>query len=166
MPEVELRVVDEELLEPLLAAAVAQAQPRQVMRGADGATEWEPEHLDAFREFHRRHYGGLDDPHRTVMFAVLTGGEVAGMIRMTQTEEPGTIQVGMWLGRKARGRGVGTAALRAILARAAQAGAHTVIADTTAGNAAALGMLGHVGAEITGEPGSDRRDARIPVARP
>ena len=161
MSEVELRVIDEDLLEPLLAAAMAGAQPQQVMRDADGATEWEPAHLDAFRAFHRAHYGGLDDPHRTTMFAILPGGRIIGMIRMSRTDDPGAIQAGMWLARSARGRGLGTAALRAMMAEAALTGAHSVIADTTADNAAALGMLGHLGAEITGDPGSPRRDARI-----
>jgi RimJ/RimL family protein N-acetyltransferase len=83
------------------------------------------------------------------------------MIRMSRKGPPGTVETGMWLGRPFRGKGIAAAALRALLVRAAEAGAGSVIADTTPDNAAALGTLGSVGAVFTPTP--DKIYAAIPV---
>lgn len=154
MASVRLQVIDDGVLERLLAVAIAQAEPGQVMP-VDGPGGWTPARQAAFREFHRAHYGGLDGPRQTVMFAIEVGpagasaGETVGMIRMSRCGQPGVVQTGMWLGRLARGRGIGTAALRALLVAAAAAGAHTIIADTTTDNEPALRMLRRCGAELT-----------------
>ncbi|MDT5285568.1 MAG: hypothetical protein QOF88_457, partial [Mycobacterium sp.] len=44
----------------------------------------------------------------------------------------------MWLGRSARGQGIGEAALRLLLAQAAHVGTRAVVAETTSQNTAAL----------------------------
>lgn len=161
-----LRPIDDEVLEQLLDVAVTQAEPGQVMPSVEGPPGWTDARKDAFRTFHRRCYGGLGAADRTAMFAVVAEGAVVGMIRMTLGATPEIVEVGMWLGRSARGRGIGTAAFRAILDEAAAAGARTVVADTTAGNEAVLRMLRSCGAELTPhEPASERVDAVIRLPR-
>lgn len=73
----------------------------------------------------------------------------------------GTAETGMWLGRTARGKGAGTRVLRALLAEAARQGVRAVIAETTADNAAAIGVLRRCGAVL--ERRSDAVHARIRV---
>lgn len=141
--------MDEQTLEPLLSVAVAEAEPGEVMPPVEAPAGWSQARRDAFREFHRARFGGLAGPTRTVMYAIRAGGEVVGMIRMSRTDEPDTVETGIWLGRSARGQGIGVAALRALLIEAAGVGASRVVADTTAGNDAALGVLSRCGAKIT-----------------
>jgi RimJ/RimL family protein N-acetyltransferase len=152
----------------LLDVAVTQAEPAQVMPLVDGpGGGWTEARRTAFRSFVRRRYGGLDGPARTVLFAVVADGAVVGMIRMSRVDAPAIVQTGMWLGRSARGRGIGTAALLALLAEAAAAGADTVVADTTAGNLAAQRMLRRCGARLTPhEVSGERVDAVLTLPGP
>ncbi|MET7832936.1 Protein N-acetyltransferase, RimJ/RimL family [Micromonospora sediminicola] len=150
---VRLEPVDERNLEPLLSVAAAEAEPEDVMPPVDAPAGWSLARRDAFREFHRASFGGLAGPTRTAMYAVVSGGEVVGMVRMARRDEPGVVETGMWLGRSARGRGLGAAALRELLHAAAAAGMHTVVADTTPDNAGALSVLRRCGAELREENG-------------
>ncbi|GAB3071141.1 hypothetical protein GCM10027186_26980 [Micromonospora schwarzwaldensis] len=150
---VRLEPVDERNLEPLLSVAAAEAEPEDVMPAVDAPAGWSLARRDAFREFHRASFGGLDGPTRTLMYAIVSGGEVVGMVRMTRRDEPGTVETGMWLGRSARGRGLGAAALRELLHAAAAAGMRTVVADTTPDNAGAISVLRKCGAELHEEGG-------------
>ncbi|WFE37115.1 GNAT family N-acetyltransferase [Micromonospora sp. WMMD998] len=150
---VRLEPVDERNMEPLLSVAAAEAEPEDVMPPVDAPAGWSLARRDAFRDFHRASFGGLDGPTRTLMFAIVSGGEVVGMVRMTRRDEPGTVETGMWLGRSARGRGLGAAALRELLHAAAAAGMHTVVADTTPDNAGAISVLRRCGAELREEGG-------------
>jgi RimJ/RimL family protein N-acetyltransferase len=109
---------------------------------------WSHARLKAFREFYQSNYGGLDGPTRTQMYAVVCDGDVVGMIRMARRDEPNTMEVGMWLGRSSRGKGIGGAALRLLLVEAANAGTRRVIAETTSQNTAALAALRRCGAEL------------------
>lgn len=61
----------------------------------------------------------------------------------------------MWLTRTARGRGIGRAAMAAVLDEAAALGARVVRAETTPRNAAALAVLRHLGFAL--EPGGDAK---------
>ena len=159
-----LRRIDDEVLELLLAVAVADADPGEVMPQVDGAVGWSPVTVAAFREFHRARYGGFGGPHRTVMYAVTAGDAVVGMIRMSRSGGPATVETGVWLGRSARGRGIGTAALRALAAEAAEAGAETIVANTTAANEPALRMLRGCGALLAPhEESGDRVDAVLAI---
>lgn len=153
--------LDDGVLERLLATAVADADPVEVMPPVDGPPGWTEANRATFRAFHRARYGGLQGELRTVMFAVLLDRLVVGMIRMTWRDEPGVMETGMWLGRSARAQGVGVAALRALLAEAARAQARVVVAETTRTNGAAVGALRRCGAVLTDDGAAVR--ARIPV---
>ncbi|MGC4804033.1 GNAT family N-acetyltransferase [Micromonospora sp. DT233] len=146
---VRLEPVDEENLESLLSVAVAEAEPDDVMPPVDAPAGWSHARREAFRDYYRTGFAGLDGPARTRMYAVLVGGEVLGMIRMTRCPPPGTVETGFWLGRSARGQGVGVAALRELLNLAAAAGMRTVVAQTSRDNAGAVSVLRRCGAVLT-----------------
>ncbi|MFC4018795.1 GNAT family N-acetyltransferase [Micromonospora sp. GCM10011542] len=150
---VRLEPVGEQNLEPLLSVAAAEAEPDDVMPPVEAPAGWSLARREAFREFHRASFGGLDGPTRTQMFAILLGGEVVGMVRMTRCDQPGTVETGMWLGRSARGQGVGAAALRELLVEAAGAGMRAVVAETTRDNPGAVGVLEKCGAKLRDEGG-------------
>ncbi|MER7891778.1 GNAT family N-acetyltransferase [Micromonospora sp. NPDC094482] len=145
---VRLEPVDERNLEPLLSVAAAEAEPGDVMPPVEAPAGWSLARREAFREYHRASFGGLTGPTRTQMYAILAGGEVVGMVRMTRCDEPGTVETGMWLGRSARGQGIGGAALRELLNEAAAAGMRAVVAETTRDNAGALSVLEKSGAKL------------------
>jgi RimJ/RimL family protein N-acetyltransferase len=159
--QVRLRPVDEQSLEPLLSVAVAETEPAEVMPPVPGPAGWSLARREAFREFHRSHFGGLDGPTRTVMYAITIGSDVVGMIRMSRTDDPETVETGMWIGKSARGQGIGVAALRALLAEAAGAGARSVVANTTTGNMAALGALARCGAVIHRDGDAARAELNV-----
>jgi RimJ/RimL family protein N-acetyltransferase len=158
---VRLMPVDEQTLEPLLCVAVTEAEPDEVMPPVEAPAGWSHERQEAFRRFHRSNYGGLDGPAHTMMYAIVRDGGVVGMIRMARRDEPDTVETGMWLGRSVRGRGIGVAALRLLLAEAAHAGACRVVAETTSHNTGALGVLRRCGAVLR-DDGAEVR-AEIPL---
>jgi RimJ/RimL family protein N-acetyltransferase len=158
---IRLAPVDEQTLEPLLSMAVAETEPGEVMPPLPGPPGWSQARREAFREFHRARYGGLDGPTRTTMYAIYAGGDVVGMIRMSHTDEPGTMETGMWLGRSARGQGIGAAALRCLLEEAARVGARRIVANTTADNRAALGVLMQSGAVVRQEGDAVRAELGV-----
>ncbi|MEV4617169.1 GNAT family N-acetyltransferase [Asanoa sp. NPDC049573] len=137
---------------------MSDATPEEVMPPVEGPPGWTEGRQEFFRAFHRERRPGLDGPLRTVMFAIETDTGVIGMIRMT-LDDDGTAETGMWLARSARGRGLGTEALRTLLDEARAAGARTVRADTTPGNKAALAVLGRTGAALV--PDGDKVYARL-----
>ncbi|MGC5050282.1 GNAT family N-acetyltransferase [Micromonospora sp. DT48] len=145
---VRLEPVDERNLEPLLSVAVAEAEPADVMPPVEAPAGWSHARREAFRDFHRASFGGLGGSARSAMYAIVAGGEVVGMIRMSCRDEPGVAEVGMWLGRSARGQGIGAAALRELLHLAAAAGMRTVVAETAPENRGALSVLGRCGAKL------------------
>ncbi|MFY1704659.1 GNAT family N-acetyltransferase [Micromonospora sp. WMMA1923] len=161
---VRLEPVDERNLEPLLSVAAAEADPEDVMPPVAAPAGWSLARRDAFREFHRASFGGLDGPTRTRMYAILAAGEVVGMVRMARRDGPGTVETGMWLGRSARGQGLGAAALRELLHAAAAAGMHTVVAETTPDNVHALAVLRKLGAKLRED--GDRVHAEISLDTP
>jgi RimJ/RimL family protein N-acetyltransferase len=149
MIAVSLRPLDGEAVESLLTLAVADAAPEEVMPPVDGPAGWTPARLSAFRAFHIDRLPGLDGPLRTLMFAIVADGDIAGMIRLSRTEDPTVLETGIWLGRSARGMGIGSSALARLVAEAAAAGASAVVAETTAGNVAAMRALRRHGARLT-----------------
>ncbi|MHB8449967.1 MAG: GNAT family N-acetyltransferase, partial [Mycobacteriales bacterium] len=106
------------------------------------------------RAFHRDRRSGLDGPASEATWAVLLDERVVGSVRLKRTDEQGVLEAGAWLVRGARGRGVGTAALAAVLRQASVVGATAVRADTTAYNTAALGALRRLGFHLI--PGDDQ----------
>jgi RimJ/RimL family protein N-acetyltransferase len=159
--EVWLTPIDEHTLEALLSVAVAETEPEEVMPPVSAPAGWSQLRRDAFVDFYRSNLSGLAGPTRTVMYAIVCNGNVVGMIRMARLNEPDTMETGMWLGRSARGRGIGGAALRLLLAEAACAGTTRVIAETTAHNTAALAALRRCGAVLRHDGTAVR--AEIPV---
>ncbi|SCL20745.1 Protein N-acetyltransferase, RimJ/RimL family [Micromonospora nigra] len=155
---VRLEPVDERNLESLLSVAAAEAEPADVMPPVEAPAGWSHARREAFRDFHRASFAGLDGPTRTRMYAILAGGEVVGMIRMTRRDEPGTVETGLWLGRSARGQGIGPAALRELLNLAAAAGMRRVVAETTRDNPGALSALAKCGAEFHDQDGGVRAE--------
>ena len=99
--DVRLTPVDEQTLEPLLSVAIAETEPHEVMPPVKAPAGWSQMCRKAFREFYRSSYGGLDGPTRTLMYAIICGGDVVGMIRMARRDEPDTMETGMWVGQEA-----------------------------------------------------------------
>jgi RimJ/RimL family protein N-acetyltransferase len=155
---VRLEPVDERNLEPLLSVAAAEAEPADVMPPVEAPAGWSHARREAFREFHRARFDGLNGPEQTQMYVILAGGEVVGMIRMTRSGEPGTVETGMWLGQSARGQGLGPAALRELLDLAAAAGMRRVVAETTTDNRGAVSLLEKCGAELREDRGAVRAE--------
>jgi RimJ/RimL family protein N-acetyltransferase len=145
---VRLAPVDERNLESLLSVAVAEADPAEVMPPVAAPAGWSHTRREAFRSFHRQHFGGLAGPTGTVVYAIMIGRDVIGMVRLAQRDESGVMETGIWLGRSAREQGIGSAALRALLDEAAALGAKRVVAETTADNGPAIGLLRRCGAEL------------------
>lgn len=164
-PVVCLLSVNDDVLERLVAAAIADADPAEVMPPVAGPAGWTAQRRDAFRAFHRARRGGLAGALHESTFAVAADGRIAGSARL-ELKEPGTLEAGLWLARSARGRGIGTAVLRALLGEAAKAGAVTVVAETTMTNAAAVGVLRRSGGMFSADQGSGRVHAEIRVMQP
>jgi RimJ/RimL family protein N-acetyltransferase len=146
---VRLTRVDEQTVHLMLSVAVAETEPEEVMPPVTApAGGWCKARQEAFREFYRSSFDGLDGPIRTLMYAIICDGAVVGMIRMARRDEPDTAETGMWLGRSHRGIGIGRAALQLLLAEAVEAGAGRVVAETTSQNTAAIAVLRHCGAVL------------------
>ncbi|MGW1892710.1 GNAT family N-acetyltransferase [Streptomyces sp. NPDC002004] len=161
---VELRPVDEELLRGLLAVAVADAEPGEVMPPVPGPPGWTAARRDAFLAWHRERTAGLNGPRHEATYAVLADGVVVGSARLAQRGGPAVLETGIWLGRSARGRGIGTAAVRALVDEAARCGALAVVADTTDTNRAAVSALRRNGAALTSDPATGEISARLPLS--
>ncbi|GAB3156843.1 hypothetical protein GCM10027290_55680 [Micromonospora sonneratiae] len=143
-----LTPVDERILESLLSVAAAETEPDEVMPPVSAPAGWSQARREAFREFYRASYGGLTGPTGNQMYAIMSDAGVLGMIRMGRRDEPATVETGMWLGQSARGQGVAVTALRLLLTEAARVGARVVVAETTADNGPALGVLRRCGAVL------------------
>jgi RimJ/RimL family protein N-acetyltransferase len=156
-----LKRLDENVLDELLAVAISEAEPEDVMPPVDGPSGWTEARREAFRAFHRERYAGFAGSYRTVMYAIVVDGRVSGMIRMSLCDEPHTVETGMWLGRSSRGMGIGVAALRALLEEAGNAAVRVVIAETTTTNVAALAALRRCGAIFHEGTGRVRAEIRL-----
>ena len=156
-----LTPVDERLLTPLLSVAVAETKPEEVMPPVEAPPGWSQPRRDAFCEFYRSHYRGLNGPTRTLTYGILCNSDVVGMIRMARSDGPDTLETGMWLGRSVRGRGIGGRALRLLLNEAARTGARRVVAETSAANAAAIKVLRRCSAVLVFD--GSQVHAEIPV---
>lgn len=138
-----LRRLDDEGVERLLGLAVADADPEDVMPPG-----WTVDRPDEFREFYR----GMEDD----AYEIVEDDRTVGMARLTAKGE-----TGMWIARFARGSGVGLAALRRVVEEAPRRNVHTIVADTTTDNVAAVTILKRAGAALDIE--GDRVSARLAV---
>jgi RimJ/RimL family protein N-acetyltransferase len=166
-PNVELLPLDLELIDRLLAVAIADADPEEVMPTVvDDVPGWTQTRRDAFRAFHRERLGGLAGPHRAVHFAVLCQGEIVGVARLARRSEPTTLEAGTWLARDKRNIGIGSALIEVLLQKAAIEGATAMLAETTATNFAALAVLRRHGADFEEDAeGGVRARLEVPPTR-
>lgn len=148
---VSLADVDEAVLEKLLEVALADAAPNDVTPPL-GGTGWTPERISWFRSYHQAAAAGLRGPAGEKTWAVVCDGIPAGSVRLKLTG-PDQAEMGIWLARRFRGRGVGTAALGLVMTEARRCGLEQVVAQTTAGNAAAQRLLVAVGAALVHDGG-------------
>lgn len=155
MDEVTLTPVDEPMLVALLAVAVADATADEVTPPLTDSPEWTEEQQQWFLAYHRDRQGQLDGPAGEATWAVLQDGHPVGSIRLKRTGSPDTVETGIWLGRSARGRGIGTTAILTVAQRARAAGAQELVADTAATNLAAQTAMRRAGFTLT--PGADGR---------
>lgn len=140
MSTVTLSPIDEDLLARLLAVAVTDADPAEVMPPVAGPPGWTAERRAAFGDFHRSMRG--------TSYVILADGEVVGATRLTPAEAPGAAETGIWLARSARGKGYGTEALHLLIEEARARGISALIAETNSANPAALGALRALGAKL------------------
>jgi RimJ/RimL family protein N-acetyltransferase len=137
VPDVALQPIDDETLEAVLRVAVDDAEPDEVMPPSPGMPGWTEQRKHAFRAYHNGRRRGLDGPEHELGLAIVAAGEVAGVARLRRRDGD-RFEIGLWIGRSRRGRGVGTATLGALRALAETLGGIELVADTTADN---LGML-------------------------
>lgn len=149
-PHLELVPVEESVLEEMVAVAVTDADPDEVT--PPGEPDWGPDRIAWLRNFHRTCRAGLTDGDQLTA-AVRVDGRVAGAIRLERVS-PGELEYGVWLARAARGQGLSAALLPLVVERAVNAGAHRLVARTTAENEPAVATLRRAGARIALGPGS------------
>ncbi|RBY85810.1 N-acetyltransferase [Blastococcus sp. TF02A-30] len=131
-----------------MAAALDGAAADEVTPAVTPGEGWTPERVEWLRAFHRDRRPGLDGPAAEATWAVVEvagRARVVGGARLRRLAEPGVVEVGLWLARDARGRGLGAEALGLVVDRARAAGARRVVADTAPGNRGALAALRSVG---------------------
>lgn len=144
----ELRHLDEELLGELLETAVREADPGEVMPPVAGPPGWIRQRRDAFLDFHRERT--LAERPTEATFAILLEESVVGAARLEPVpDESGAVELGVWLGRSVRGRGLAHKVLTELVDAARSMGARHVLASTTVSNPAAQRALAALGADLT-----------------
>lgn len=146
--DVTLRRLDESLLEDLLEAAVADADPLEVMPPVAGPAGWTAERRAAFLRFHRSRSLAAEPVEST--YAILVGdATVVGAARLHPLEGPKhAAEAGVWIGRSHRGGGVGSAVLRHLLVLARADGFDFLFVSTTADNVASRRVLAGMGVDL------------------
>lgn len=155
MSTVTLRPIDEELLPRLLDAAVAGADPDEVMPAVPGPPGWTPERRAAFTDHHTSTIG--------TSYAILAGDEIIGGARLTPAEAPGAAEVGLWLARPSRGEGHSVEALHLLTEEARSRGVTALIVETDAAHLAAVSALRTLGAKLWEDPESGAVHATLRV---
>ncbi|MBF6301086.1 GNAT family N-acetyltransferase [Nocardia amamiensis] len=147
MPDhVTLEPLDEQLLTELLQAAVADADPGEVMPVEGPGAGWNAQREAAFREFHRGR--ALADPPIESTYCIVADGAVVGAARLCPVET-GIAEAGVWIGRSRRGSGIGTAVFAQLIQCATSEGYTSLFVSTTAENTAVLRMLTSRGIQYT-----------------
>lgn len=146
---VRLAPVDDDVLERMVQAALADASANELTPPLTPGEEWTDERIEWLRSFHRSRRSGLDGPERELTWAVLAGQAVVGAARLKRVAESASAEVGLWLTQAARGRRIGRRAVQAVLDEARARGVTAVRADTTAGNGPALAVLASLGFDCT-----------------
>ena len=157
-PSVALVAVDDAVLAQLVHVATTEAVAGEVTPPLTAGPSWTSTRIAWLRDFHRDRRAGLAGPAREASWAVVVGERIVGAVRLKQTDQHGVLETGIWLARGARGRGVGRAAMAAVLREAASLGASDVHADTTLATAGALAVLDRLGFDLT--PAENGHDVR------
>lgn len=155
--EVQLVPVDETVLSQLVEVAVSDTHPNEVTPPLPPGDEWTTERTEWLRSYHRDRRAGLAGARREATWAVVADGAVVGAVRLKDTGRAGALEAGAWLSRSARGRGLGQAALAALLRAAKEEGAAEVMAETASQNPASVGVLRRLGFEV--------RNSEVPEPR-
>lgn len=152
---VDLVPVDEDVLEDLLALAVAEAEPGEVMPPASGESATEPRttwtdlRRGAFREYHRRCRVNPQFSVPEVTWAVKARGRIVGAARLALVDgDPDVREVGLWLGRSYRGQGISGEVAYWAIAAARTMDARRLVARTTVSNPPARRSLERIGFEV------------------
>lgn len=153
-----LVAVDDTVLAQLIRAATTDARADEVTPPLTVGRAWTSERVAWLRDFHRVRRAGLGGPAGEATWAVAVNELVVGSVRLKHTDERGVLEMGIWLTRGARGRGVGRAAMAAALRQADSLGASGVRADTTVSNGGALAVLRLFGFTLT--PADDGQNVR------
>ncbi|WP_245664037.1 GNAT family N-acetyltransferase [Nocardia arthritidis] len=137
---VTLEPLDERCLTDLLHAAVADADPGEVMPVEEPGGGWDADRTAGFLAFHRGR--ALASPPIESTYGIRVDGEVVGAARLCPLPDvPGAAEAGVWIGRSRRGTGIGTAVLGGLIERARAEGYAKLLVSTTADNTAVLRML-------------------------
>jgi RimJ/RimL family protein N-acetyltransferase len=137
---VTLEPLDERCLTDLLRAAVADAEPGEVMPVEEPGVGWDADRTAGFLAFHRGR--ALAKPPIESTYGIRVDGEMVGAARLCPLPDaPGAAEAGVWIGRSRRGAGIGTAVLGGLIERASAEGYAKLFVSTTADNTAVLRML-------------------------
>lgn len=144
----ELRRLDEELLGELLETAVRDADPGEVMPPVAGPPGWTRQRRETFVAFHRQR--ALAEWRVEATFAIVFERSVVGAARLDPVpDESGVVELGVWLGRSVRGRGLAHKVLTELVDAARAMGTRHLVASTTVSNPAAQRALASLGADLT-----------------
>ncbi|MGW4068683.1 GNAT family N-acetyltransferase [Nocardia grenadensis] len=135
---IELEPLTEHNLGALLATAVADAEPSEVMPPVAGEPGWTAQRKQAFLDFHRGRALRVEQPVE-LTYVIMVDGRAVGAARLEYRGD--SFEAGVWIGRSHRGRGVGRAVAGELRIAAAAAGARRIVAVTTGDNAAARRLL-------------------------
>ncbi|MCC3762686.1 GNAT family N-acetyltransferase [Glycomyces sp. TRM65418] len=140
-----LRALSHRNLPALLDAAVADADPLEVMPPVEAPPGWTDGRRTAFLDFHRSRSLDATDPVETT-YAVQVDGRVVGAARLEP--KPEGVEIGLWPGRSHRGRGIGGEVLTSLAVIARERGYTQMLASTTPENTAARRLLDQAGARV------------------
>ncbi|MET8796144.1 GNAT family N-acetyltransferase [Nocardia sp. NPDC004568] len=135
---IELEPLTENNLGALLEAAVADADPAEVMPPVSGDPGWTAQRQQAFLEFHRGRALRAEEPVE-LTYVITVDGRAVGAARLEYQGD--SFEAGVWIGRSHRGRGVGRVVAGRLRSAAVTAGVRRVVAVTTGDNTAARRLL-------------------------
>lgn len=158
---IEMEALGARHMPELLAVATTDTDPTEVMSPIPGEIGWTAAQRTRFLVLH-----GLRslDPEAAAerTYVVRHAGHVVGAGRVTPRADDNA-EIGLWLGRLARGRGIGRIVVRWLRDLAAEQGAVRVVATTTIDNVAAVTALAAAGAILTRR--GEFVDADLPTHR-
>src|SRR5699024_12817471 len=99
---VQLRDVDDAVLDQLLRTAVQDAAAHEVTPPLTSGPAWTAERIDWFLDHHRRARCGVDGPAGEATWEVMLEGRTVGAVRL-QRHDADTLEARNWMGRYVRG---------------------------------------------------------------